>query len=391
MKVPLLDLKAQYKQIKKDVHQSLDELLASQHFILGPVVTKFEQVMAEYIGAKYGIGVASGSDALLLSLMALGIKTGDEVLTSPFTFFATAGAISRLNATPVFADIEPITYNISPAAIEKLISQQYMPDPESGKLINKKTRRVIKAIIPVHLYGQCVDMDEIMALAKKYKWAVIEDAAQAISSIYKNKSAGTIGTTGCFSFFPSKNLGAWGDAGLITTNDQKMAELLKSLRIHGGTKKYHHKYVGCNSRLDALQAAILTVKLKYLDDWQKARMKNAERYAELFQKANLLDKISLPTTKENRNHTYHQYTIRVLKNKRNDLAAFLKQNEVGTAIYYPLALHLQECFKNLGYQPGTCPESEKAAEECVSLPIYPELTSEMQNYVVDKMKEFFSK
>ncbi|MEK7449115.1 MAG: DegT/DnrJ/EryC1/StrS family aminotransferase [Planctomycetota bacterium] len=399
MQVPLLDLKSQYAQIKEEVWQSLQEVLTSQHFILGPVVEKFEQAMTRYIGSKYAIGVASGSDALLLSLMAFGIKEGDEVLTTPFTFFATAGAISRLGATPVFADIDPDTYNLSPAAIEKLIQQQYRieqaspdtppkADGASGQLVNKKTNRRIKAIIPVHLYGQCADMTELLALARKYQWQVIEDAAQAIGTAYQNKSAGTLGMTGCFSFFPSKNLGAWGDAGLITTDDQSVMELLKTLRVHGGQKKYYHQYVGCNSRLDTLQAAILTIKLKYLDGWQKARINNARYYDQLFRQSALTDQITGPVTKPDRNHTYHQYTIRVLT-KRDELKAFLQQHQIGTEIYYPLPLHLQECFKPLGYRQGDCPEAEKAARECLSLPIYPELTKEMQEFVVKTIKDFF--
>jgi dTDP-4-amino-4,6-dideoxygalactose transaminase len=375
MQVPILDLKAQYNNIKDDITSSIQSVLQTQHFVLGETVEKFEKLMADYIKVKYAIGVASGSDALLLSLMALNISSGDEVITTPFSFFATAGSIARLGAKPVFVDIQASSFNIDPNKIEDYL---------------KKNSSKVKAIMPVHLYGQCADMKEIMDLSKKYNIPVIEDAAQAIGSLYDNRHSGTFGLFGCFSFFPSKNLGAWGDAGLVTTNDDKYGRLVRMLRVHGGEKKYYHQYVGCNSRLDALQAAILSAKLKHLPKWNESRIRNAEKYKSLFQKYALGKSVTPPTTSPNRNHTYHQYTIMV-QGKRDELREYLKTNGVGTEIYYPLPLHLQECFISLGYKKGSLPESEKAALNCISLPIYPELTDQMQNYVVKCIKDFYEK
>lgn len=375
MHVPILDLKAQYQKIKPELDAALQEVLANQRFILGPVVERFERTIAQYVGAKHAIGVASGSDALLLALMALDIKSGDEVITTPFSFFATAGSIARTGAHPVFVDIEPDTFNIAPARIEEYLL---------------KSNRKVKAIIPVHLFGQCTEMAPIMELAKRYHLSVIEDAAQAMGSVYQNHKAGTIGQIGCFSFFPTKNLGGWGDAGLVTTSDESIAQKIKSLRVHGGeTRRYYHKYVGCNSRLDALQAAVLSAKLKYLDEWNATRQRNAQQYQSLFHNAGLDKKVILPVVKPERNHVYHQYTIRVPQ-KRNELMTFLHTQNIGTEIYYPLPLHLQECFEYLGYQPGRLPESEKATHECLSLPIYPELTLTMQEYLVDQIARFFA-
>ena len=373
MQVPILDLKTQYNNIKDDIAGSIQSVLQTQHFVLGETVEKFEKTMAEYIKVKYAIGVASGSDALLLALMALNIGPGDEVITTPFSFFATAGSIARLGAKPVFVDIQPDTFNIAPDRIADYL---------------KKNSSKVKAILPVHLYGQCADMNEILDVAKKYNIPVVEDAAQAIGSSYDNRHSGTFGLFGCFSFFPSKNLGAWGDAGLVTTNDDKYGKLVKMLRVHGSEKKYYHQYVGCNSRLDALQAAILSAKSKYLNKWNEARIKNAGRYNSLFQKYALGKFVTPPATSGNRNHTYHQYTI-MLSGKRDQLREYLKTNGVGTEIYYPLPLHLQECFSNLGYKKGSLPVSENTALNCISLPIYPELTEEMQNYVVKCIKDFY--
>jgi dTDP-4-amino-4,6-dideoxygalactose transaminase len=372
--VPLLDLKGQYAAIKTEIDTAIKEVAESQHFVLGPTVERFEKAIAQYIDVKHAIGVASGSDALLLALMAFDIKEGDEVITSPFTFFATAGSIARTGARPVFVDIEPDTFNIDVNKIAAYLAK-------SGKSV--------KAIMPVHIFGQCTDMGPIMDLAKRYKIAVIEDAAQAIGSIYQKHKAGTLGHIGCFSFFPSKNLGGWGDGGLVTTNDDTMDQKIKSLRVHGGTnKKYHHQYIGCNSRLDALQAAILTAKLKHLDEWTQARQANAQRYQQLIQTAGLANKAIPPITRPDRNHIFHQYTIRVPK-QRDELKAFLQKQGIGTEVYYPLSLHMQECFTYLGYKPGSLPESEKAEREVLSLPIYPELTASMQEYVVEQIKLFF--
>jgi dTDP-4-amino-4,6-dideoxygalactose transaminase len=375
MQVPLLDLKAQYQAIKEDIEKSIQPVIQSQHFILGAAVENFEKEIAAYINVKHAIGVASGSDAILLSFMALGIGRGDEVITTPFSFFATAGSIARLGAKPVFVDIEPDTYNIDPDKIEDYLKH-------SGKKV--------KAIMPVHLYGQCAEMDAINDLSRKYNVAVVEDAAQAIGSLYKNKHAGAFGIFGCFSFFPSKNLGAWGDAGLVTTNDENSAILIKTLRIHGGLKKYYHQYVGCNSRLDAFQAAVLSAKLKHLSEWNEGRAGNARRYMSLFTKYKLDGIIAAPVTKPGRNHTYHQFTIRV-QEKRDELIKFLKEAGIGTEVYYPLPLHLQECFNDMGYKKGDLPVSEKSAQTCISLPIYAELTGEMQEYVVSQIARFYLK
>ncbi|MBI4834565.1 MAG: DegT/DnrJ/EryC1/StrS family aminotransferase [Planctomycetes bacterium] len=375
MQVPILDLKAQYQAIKGDIEKSIQPVIQSQHFILGATVENFEKEISGYINVKYAIGVASGSDAILLSFMALKIGSGDEVITTPFSFFATAGSIARLGAKPVFVDIEQDTYNLDPNKIEDYL---------------KRNGKKVKAVMPVHLYGQCAEMDAITELSRKYNIAVVEDAAQAIGSKYKNKHAGTFGIFGCFSFFPSKNLGAWGDAGLVTTNDEKSAILIKTLRIHGGLKKYYHQYVGCNSRLDALQAAVLSAKLKHLAEWNKGRARNAQRYINLFKKYKLDDIITAPITKPERNHTYHQFTIRV-KEKRDELIKFLKDGGVGTEVYYPLPLHLQECFNDMGYKKGDLPVSEKCAQTCVSLPIYAELTEEMQEHVVSQIARFYLK
>ncbi|HLD36656.1 MAG TPA: DegT/DnrJ/EryC1/StrS family aminotransferase [Planctomycetota bacterium] len=378
MQVPPLDLKSQYQAIKKEADSALAEVINSQHFVLGPIVEKLEVELAGYLKTKYAIAVASGSDALLIALMALKIGPGDEIITTPFTFFATGGAIARLGARPVFVDIDPATYNISPAKIRSYLG---------------KSSKKAKAIMPVHLYGQASDMSEIMAIGNEYKIPVIEDAAQSLGSDYAGRKTGTIGLMGCYSFYPTKNLGGWGDAGLVTTDDEPLAKLVKTLRVHGAENRYFHQYIGLNSRLDALQAAILRVKLRYLDKWNKERLHRADSYNQLIKESGLLKDISLPFVKKDRDHIYHQYTIKVLGNEnpetRDKLRDFLKTNNIGAEIYYPLPLHLQECFNYLGYKKGDLPESEKAALSVLSLPMYPELTPEMQKYVVDKIKEFF--
>lgn len=369
MNVPLLDLKAQFRSIKAEVLSVMEAVCDEQGFVLGPRVADFEKATKEYIGSGHAIGCASGSDALLLALMALGVKAGDEVITVPFTFFATAGAISRLGAKPVFVDIEPRSFNIDPGTIERAITPR------------------TKAIIPVHLFGQCADMRAINELARRKNLRVIEDACQAIGAEQDGKRAGVLADVGCFSFFPTKNLGGFGDGGLMTTNDPTLAETLSMLRVHGSRVRYLHEAVGINSRLDALQAAILHVKLKYLDRWTESRRRNAERYQRLFSQANLLELVRLPVTADGNFHVYNQYTVRV--RQRDELRNFLKEKGVGTEVYYPLPMHLQNCYCDLGYHKGSFPVSERAAEEVLSLPIYAELTEDHQAYVVQMIGEFY--
>ena len=374
VKVQLLDLASQYRKIKKEVLREVKQVCESQHYILGKNVAALESEIAAYSGAKYAIGVASGTDAILIALMAAGVKAGDKVVTTPFTFFATAGSISRLGAVPVFVDIEPETYNIDPAALEALL---------------KKSAKGVKAIIPVHLYGQCADMDRIMKVARKYRIAVIEDAAQSIGAGYKGKRAGAIGDLGCFSFYPTKNLGCFGDGGMVTTNSARLADRVKMLRVHGSRVRYYHDEVGANSRLDEIQAAILRIKLKRLDSWSAGREKNAKRYDSLFAKANIKGVLDTPKISEGCVSVYNQYVIRV--KKRDELRAYLSAAGIGSEVYYPLPLHLQKCFKELGYKKGDFPVSEKAAKEVLALPIYPELTPAAIKHVVATIAGFYSK
>jgi len=376
VKVPLLDLKGQYETIKDEVLDVTQKIYESQYFILGPHVADLEKKIADYCSTEYAVGVSSGTDALLLALMAVNIEPGDLVITTPYTFFATAGAIARTGAIPVFVDIDPDTYNIAPDHMENIIAA-----------MSAEKKQKLKAVIPVHLYGQCADMDAINKIAKSNNLVVIEDAAQAIGSEYKGKRAGSIGDIGCFSFFPSKNLGAFGDGGMVTTNSKKLHEKLQIMRVHGSTPKYYHPMVGGNFRLDALQAAIVSIKLKYLDSWTSGRQSNAIKYRELFQDAGINADIKLPAEKENR-HIYNQFIIEV-PDKRDDLLQFLTKADIGAEIYYPVPLHLQDCFSYLGYKKGDFPISEQAAERTLALPIYPELTDEQQVYVVEKIKEFF--
>ncbi len=374
MQVPLLDLKAQYATVKDEIFAAIAEVMESQHFILGPKVEECEKAVANYSNCRSAVGVTSGSDALLACLMAENIGPGDEVITTPYTFFATVGAISRLGATPVFVDIDPVTYNIDVTRI--------------AEKITKKTR----AIIPVHLYGQMADMDPIMALAERHKLVVIEDAAQAIGSEYKGRRAGSIGHYGCFSFFPSKNLGAAGDGGMIVANDVERAEKLRVLRAHGSKPKYFHKVVGGNFRLDALQAAIVSAKLPHLDNWTAGRQRNAKTYDRLFAEAGLVEtgggkaNVLLPKVAMNR-HIFNQYVIRV--SERDQLQTYLKNHGVGTEVYYPVPMHIQECFAYLGHKAGDFPKSESAANETLALPIYPELSEAQLRYVVDCVRDFF--
>jgi dTDP-4-amino-4,6-dideoxygalactose transaminase len=369
MNVPLLDLKAQFLPLRAEIMAEVQTVCDEQGFILGPRLMAFEESVARYIGSRYAIGCASGSDALLLSLMAMGVKAGDEVVTIPFTFFATAGAISRLGAKPVFVDIQPDTFNIDPALIEQAITPR------------------TKAIIPVHLFGQCADMAAINEIAERKKIYVIEDACQAIGAAQQDRRAGVLGDTGCCSFFPSKNLGGFGDGGLITTNDKVLADSMAMLRVHGSQIRYLHEAIGINSRLDALQAAILQVKLKYLDQWTEGRRRNAERYRQLFVRTTHAARVVLPPTMPGNFHVYNQFTVRVPK--RDELRAFLKEKGIGTEVYYPLPMHLQNCYRDLGHQKGSFPLSEQAAEEVLSLPIYAELTEAQQVYVVEMIADFY--
>ncbi len=377
MRVPLLDLKSQYKKIKKEILKVTEEIFESQHFILGPRVEALENEIADYCVSKHAIGVSSGSDALLISLMAANIGPKDTVITSPYTFFATAGSIARTGAKPVFVDIDPDTYNISPECIERVVAS-----------LTSMERARLKAIVPVHLYGQCAEMDPILNIAQKYNLFVIEDAAQAIGAEYKKKRAGSMGDFGCFSFFPSKNLGAFGDGGIVTTDSKDLYDKLYTLRVHGSNPKYYHKVIGGNFRLDALQAAIVSIKLKHLDNWTKARQENARRYRELFTDAGLVGVVKLPVEKQSR-HIYNQFVIQVSE-KRDALRQFLNDAGIGTEVYYPVPLHLQECFSYLNYKKGDFPVAEHAALHTLALPVFPELSEDQQVYVVEKIKEFYA-
>ncbi len=368
MKVPLLDLKAQYASIREPVRAAVDAVLEHQQFILGPEVRELEARVAAYSDTVRGIGVASGTDALLVSLMGLGVGPGDEVITTPYTFFATAGSVSRLGAVPRFVDIDPVTYNIDPALIEAAITPR------------------TKAIIPVHLYGQCAEMEDILAIARKHGIAVIEDAAQAIGARYKDRPAGSMGDAGCFSFFPSKNLGGLGDGGMIVTRDEVLADKMATLRVHGGKPKYYHSVIGVNSRLATIQAAALLVKLDHLDAWTEGRRTNAARYTRLFAEAGLTDAIALPVEREYNRHIYNQYVIRVPD--RDACRKYLSDNGIGNEVYYPGPLHRQECYAELGFAEGSLPHAEKAAAETLALPIYPELTDEQAAYVVETLAGF---
>jgi len=372
MRVPLLDLKAQHNAIAEELGAAVSAVMSGQHFILGPEVRQLEEAIASYCGADYGIGCASGSDALLLAMMAVGVEAGDEVVTSPFSFFATAGCIARLGAKAVFVDIEPGTFNIDPAALQQSI--------------NHKT----KAILPVHLFGQCAEMEAIGDIASSHGIPVIEDAAQSIGSDIGGRRAGSLGLIAAFSFYPTKNLGGAGDGGLMTTSDAEMAGRLRNMRVHGARKKYFHETVGINSRLDTLQAAILLVKFRYLEAWTNARRSNAERYRKLFGESGLIDSghVRLPRDAGSGRHVYNQFVIRT--ERRDGLQQHLKEHGVGTEVYYPLPLHLQDCFRYLGYKRGQLPVAEAASEEVLAIPVYPELSSEAAEYVVDKIGSFYS-
>jgi len=388
MKVPLLDLKPQYQAIKKEIDEAIQRVVESQYFIMGPDVTKLEEEICSYLNCKYAIGVSSGTDALLLALMALDIKSGDEVIVPTYSFFATAGVVARLNAVPVFVDIDPVTFNINPADLKRKITSK------------------TKVIIPVHLFGQSAEMEEILEIARDNNLKIIEDAAQAIGTQYKNgKFVGTIGDAGCFSFFPSKNLGGFGDGGIIVTNDEEYYHKMKIMRVHGMEPKYYHKYIGGNFRLDTLQAAVLRVKLPYLDSWSEKRRQNAALYTKLFIESKLSEgegkisfdeknKVLIPKAVYKNSgvknyHIYNQFVIRI--QKRNELMNYLKSKEIGCEIYYPVPFHRQECFNYLGYNDNDFPVANSAAETSLALPIYPELSSEQIQYVVETIRNFFEK
>jgi dTDP-4-amino-4,6-dideoxygalactose transaminase len=389
MKFPLLDLKAQYESIEKELKERVSEVLDSQMFILGAEVKALEEELSAYVGARHALGVSSGSDALIISLMALRVSQGDAVVTTPFTFFATGGAIARLGANPVFCDIEPDTFNIDIHKLAELLELE----------IEKKKDSRIKGIIPVHLYGQCVDMAPLRSLAEKYGLFVLEDAAQAVGSEYlvgsEIKRACTLGDLGILSFYPAKNLGAYGDAGMVLTDDQDLADRMRLLRVHGSSNKYMYDILGGNFRMDAIQAAVLRIKLKHLDSWISGRQQKAKSYDERFRHEGLVEKgfVQTPVAVYRDAglkyfHTYHQYVIRA--DSRNDLQQYMRENGIPSAIFYPMPLHLQKCFSYLGYREGDFPESEKAANEVLALPIYPELSEENQEYVVSTIKDFYA-
>ncbi len=387
MRVPLLDLKPQYQAIAPRVRAVIEAVCESQQFILGPEVTTLEARIAAYSHTRHGIGVSSGTDALLLALMALDIGPGDAVITTPYTFFATAGTVARTGARPLFCDIEPETFNISAAAVRTFIERHCERRGEA--LVHRASGTRVKALMPVHLYGQLCPMEPLLALARESGLRVIEDAAQAIGARDAGAhQAGSFGDVGCFSFFPTKNLGAFGDAGLCVTQDEALAEHMRVLRVHGGKPKYHHAFIGGNFRIDELQAAVLNVKLDYLDDWSRRRAENARIYDEAFARAGLGANVATPTALPGFHHIYNQYVIRV--RRRDQLREHLAAAGVGTEIYYPIPLHLQKCFAYLGHAEGDFPESERAAKETLALPIYPELTPEQLHYVVESIGAFYA-
>jgi dTDP-4-amino-4,6-dideoxygalactose transaminase len=385
MQVPLLDLRAQYAPLKAEIESALREVCDSQQFVLGPRVKELETRVAEYSSTQFGIGVSSGTDALLLALMALDIGQGDEVITTPYTFFATAGTVARLGARPLFCDIDADTFNLDPASVEALIETQC--ERRGAELINRRTGGRIKAMIPVHLYGQMADMDALMGIARAHGLSVIEDAAQAIgSALADGRRAGGIGDIGCLSFFPTKNLGAFGDAGMCVTNDSALAAKMRILRVHGGEPKYYHAIIGGNFRLDEIQAAVLVVKLGHLDAWTAARQRNAVHYSRMLEAAHLGTHVQTPRVARGR-HIFNQYVIRA--ERRDELRAHLSKHGVGTEIYYPVSLHEQQCFAYLGHRPEDLPSSRRAAGETLALPVYPELTETQREYVVAQIVAFY--
>jgi dTDP-4-amino-4,6-dideoxygalactose transaminase len=388
MEVPLLDLRAQYATIRDKVRAAVDEVLESQRFILGPQVAALEAETARLCGVPHAVGVASGTDALLLSFKALGVGPGDAVVTVPYTFFSTAGAIVNLGARPVFVDIEPVGFTMDPERLSRLLERDCTVNLTARKLVHKPSGAVIKAIVPVHLYGQCAPMDEILAVARRYQIPVVEDACQALGARYRDDHAGSMGELGCFSFFPSKNLGCAGDGGMVITRGEHLAQRIRLLRHHGAHPKYFHSIVGFNSRLDEIQAAILRVKLPYLRGWIEARRRHAAAYDDALRKAGLLGRVHTPAVLPHRHHIFHQYVIRC--QKRDELKVALQHRGIQTEIYYPLSLHQQECFRNLGYGAADFPRSVDAAAQTLALPIYPELTREQRNYVVTSIADFYA-
>jgi dTDP-4-amino-4,6-dideoxygalactose transaminase len=395
MRVPLLDLSEQYRLLAGPIRERIDQVMATQRFILGPNVEALELAIGRFMDAPHAIGVSSGTDALLAILMALEIGPADAIITTPYSFFATAGCVARLGATPLFVDVDPATYNISPSKLEQYINTHCRTD-SAGILVDSAGRK-IRAIIPVHLFGLCCEMDAIHAISEQHDLDVIEDAAQAIGAEYRTshmgvRKAGTMGEVGCFSFYPSKNLGAAGDAGLVVCREDGLAKRLRILRQHGMEPRYHHQIIGGNFRLDEIQAAILDVKLPYLESWSAARRAAADVYREEFTYSGLMERLTLPAEPYREqgltnHHIYHQYVVRT--SRRDALREHLTKREIGTEIYYPIGLHLQECFTYLGYKEGDLPETERAARETLALPIYPEITREAQRYVVDAIAEFF--
>jgi dTDP-4-amino-4,6-dideoxygalactose transaminase len=391
MKVPLLDLTQQYEKIAAEVQAAIGRVCQSQQFILGAEVRQLEQSLARYTGCEHGIGVSSGTDALLLALMALGIGSGDEVITSSFTFFATAGTIARLGARPVFCDIDSQDFNLSPARVEEFIARECEVRGEGGgrRVIHRRTGGRVRAIMPVHLYGQVCEMDALMDIANRLGLQVIEDAAQSIGAQDgKGRMAGAIGHIGCFSFFPTKNLGAFGDAGMCTTNDAALAERMRVLRVHGAEPKYHHSLIGGNFRLDEIQAAVLNVKLKSLDRWTGAREAHARQYTERLQPEAAGRAVVPPVQTRGGRHVWNQFVIRAPR--RDELRQYLAAAGVGTEIYYPIPLHLQQCFAYLGYGPGQLPEAERAAREVLALPVFPELSPAQIDHVTGTIQRFYS-
>ena len=396
MKVPILDLKAQYQRIGGEVRQAIDEVLDSQLFILGPTVERFEKQAAAYLQCGAAIGVASGSDALLLSLMALGIGPGDAVLVPPFTFFSTVSCITRLGAIPIFVDIDPESCLMDVKKVEALLEERRRFQPDGQGLIDSRSQRHVKALLPVHLYGQCCTMAPLVAIAQRHHLRIVEDVAQsfgarAFLSQGVSKSAGTIGDLGCYSFFPTKTLGGIGDGGLVVTQQRELADKVRMLRVHGANSKYHHLAVGLNSRLDAIQAAVLMVKLRHLEQWCEERIERARLYHDLFSATGLVGDqiVGLPLSSKARGHTFNYYVIRV--KQRDELKQYLGKQGIQTEVYYPLPLHLQPCFAHLGHRRGDFPNSELAASQVLALPMYPELTLQQQEAVVREIRNFFCK
>jgi dTDP-4-amino-4,6-dideoxygalactose transaminase len=396
IKIPILDLKTQYRRIGTEIRQALDEILDSQAFILGPVVQKFEERVATYLQCHAAIGVASGSDALLLSLMALGIGKGDGVLVPSFTFFSTVSCVSRLGATPLFVDIDPETYLIDPRGVEDLLKGRFRPHPEGQGFIDPKTRCRVKVILPVHLFGQCCSMALLISVADRHRLHIVEDVAQAHGARFQidsgiSKAAGTAGDLGCFSFFPTKTLGGIGDGGLVATDQSPLADKIRKLRVHGQGSKYHHQAVGINSRLDVIQAAVLQVKMRYLDQWCDERIQRADLYHSLLSETGLIGNqiITIPPLGDGKCHVFNCYVIRV--QRRDELRQYLGERGIQTQVYYPLPLHLQPCFEHLGYHKGDFPNAELVTSQVLAIPMFPELTLQQQELVVEGIADFYRK